>query len=298
MLTQDPLTVYAYSVGDIYDEPGCTATDDVDGIITCDHNGTVNTAVIGEYIVSYFAEDSSGNVGTLDVTYVVMRDATLLDTDLSTYYDSAEGLYGTDLLLALRDVIQTGFTGVSYGDSRDILDETDRDPNNSSNLILVYLGTSVSGVWDDGVTWNREHVWPQSLMLETEIYNTTTNIGSDLHNLKPANPSENSSRSNDYYAEGGASGTYEPRNAVKGDAARILFYMTVMYDYLELINGVPVIYQMALLDTLIDWHENDIVDTFEQNRNNVIDTYQHNRNPFIDYPHLFELIYFDHEYYA
>ena len=297
MLTQSPSTVKAYSVGDTYDEPGCIATDDVDGVITCDHNGTVNTAVIGEYTVSYFAEDSSGNVGYLDVTYVVMRDATLLDTDLSTYYDSAEGLYGTDLLLALRTIINTGIFRTSYDEDRYILDETDRDPNNSSNVILVYLGTSVSGVWDAGVTWNREHVWPQSLLGE-DVSGSDRNSASDLHNLKPADPGTNSSRSNKYYDNTTTTVSYAPRAAVKGDLARILFYMEVMYDYLELINGVPATYQMAMLDTLIDWHENDAVDTFEQNRNDVIYSYQFNRNPFIDYPHLFELIYFDHEYYA
>jgi endonuclease I len=82
---------------------------------------------------------------------------------------------------------------VSYGDARLILDETDRDPNNSSNCILVYLGTSVSGNWDGGITWNREHVWPQSL-LGVNVENQSINVGSDLHNLKPADPNENSSR--------------------------------------------------------------------------------------------------------
>jgi len=74
--------------------------------------------------------------------------------------------------------------------------------------------------------------------------------------------------------------------------------MTIMYDYLELINGTPITYQMAMLDTLISWHEFDTVDAFEQNRNDVIYTYQNNRNPFIDYPHLRELIYFDHVHYT
>ncbi|MBU1093769.1 MAG: endonuclease [Firmicutes bacterium] len=204
------------------------------------------------------------------------------------YYEGADGLSGTNLEAFLRTVVTTGFTGVTYGDARYILDETDADPTNSSKVILVYLGTSVSGAWDLGVTWNREHVWPQSL-LGVDAVNSVVNVASDLQNLKPADPSENTSRSNDYFDETGLSGSYEPRDEVKGDVARILFYMTVRYSNLELVNSTnPSVYQMAMLNTLLQWHLQDPVDTFEQHRNDVIYSYQHNRNPFIDHPEFVE----------
>lgn len=219
----------------------------------------------------------------LFVQFVVFSTTILFSQIPTGYYDGAEGLTGTDLELFLRDVVTDGYVGISYGDSRYILDETDRDPNNANNVILVYLGTSVSGIWDAGVTWNREHVWPQSL-LGVSVSNTSISEGSDLHNLKPANPSENSSRSNDYFDNYRTADTYEPRDEVKGDVARILFYMTVRYSNLELINSLPATYQMAKLDVLLDWHQEDPVDDFERNRNEVIYDYQNNRNPFIDHP--------------
>lgn len=206
------------------------------------------------------------------------------------YYEGAAGLMGTDLESFLRTTVSTGFIGINYGDARYILDDTDRDPNNPNNLILVYLGTSVSGVWDSGVTWNREHVWPQSL-LGVSASNSQINVASDLHSLKPANPAENSRRSNRYFDDTGASGSYEPRDVVKGDVARILLYKIIKYENLELVNSTaPIIYQMAMFSTLLRWHIFDPVDDFERNRNNVIFSYQNNRNPFIDHPEFAEKI--------
>ena len=88
--------------------------------------------------------------------------------------------------------------------------------------------------------------------------------------------------------------TYAPHDDVKGDVARALFYMDVMYDHLTLVDGAPSVHEMGDLSLLIDWAEMDTVNQFEQNRNDVIYSYQNNRNPFIDLPHLMELIYFDH----
>ncbi|GEM_PF-434727 len=220
-------------------------------------------------------------VMTSDVTLYAQFD---LIVEYIGYYLGADGLTGLSLESFLRTVVTTGFVGISYGEARYILDDSDADPSNSNNVILVYRGTSVSGVWDGGITWNREHVWPQSL-LGVSVSNSYIGVGSDLQNLKPANPSENSSRSNDYFDSTPSGDSYEPRDEVKGDIARILFYMTIRYDNLNLVNSTnPAVYQMAMLDTLLQWNVMDPVDGFEQHRNDVIYSYQHNRNPFIDHP--------------
>lgn len=274
-------------VGGTWVDPGCTAIDNVDGVVPCStHVVTVNTSVAGTYIVTYRAVDSSGNAATLTIEINVVSETTI---ELSAYYSSADGLTGSALLLQLRTIINNGFLKVSYGDSRYILNITDRDPNNPNNLILIYLGTSVSGTWDNGITWNREHVWPQSL-LGVSVNNSSKNEGSDLHNLKPANPSENSSRGNKYFDNLTTTASYAPRNEVKGDIARILFYMVVMYSRYSLVDQAPTVNQMAMFSVLLDWHEADPVDDFERNRNEVIYTYQKNRNPFIDYPHFVDEI--------
>lgn len=249
----------------------------------------------GMYTVTGFDSTVEGEI-ELTVTYTDFTDTfyvTILPYEgfiiSMPYYQSAEGLTGNALFLELRDIVNTGFVGVSYGDARYILDESDADPNNPNNVILVYLGTSVSGTWDNGITWNREHVWPQSL-LGVSVENSDINVGSDLQNLKPANPSENSSRGNKYFDNVTTSSSYEPRDEVKGDVARILFYMWTKWDFLSLVDSYPSTYQMAMLSVLLEWHELDPVDDFERNRNEVIYSYQNNRNPYIDYPEFVELI--------
>jgi len=209
------------------------------------------------------------------------------------YYEGAAGLYGTALKTFLHDLINTGFSGVTYGDSRYILDDTDADPAISGNVILLYLGTSVSGTWDGGVTWNREHVWPQSL-LGVSAVNEVVNEASDLQNLKPADPSTNSSRGNKYYADVTNSYSYAPRDSVKGDIARILFYMATMYANFTLVDlsgtEEPAVYTMGDLSTLLAWNTLDPVDSFEMARNDYIYSEQGNRNPYIDHPELVDKI--------
>jgi endonuclease I len=96
----------------------------------------------------------------------------------------------------------------------------------------------------------------------------------DIHNLKPADPDENALRSNDYFDYTGTNDTYEPHDDVKGDIARILFYMATMYSDLTL-NNDP--------------------DSNSSDRNDVLFSYQGNRNPFIDYPEFAELIWGSNE---
>lgn len=109
----------------------------------------------------------------------------------SGYYDSAEGQTGESLKIALHNIIDD-HTEYSYDDIRYILDETDQDPNNTNNIILLYKGTSVSGVWDYGVTWNREHVWAKY----HGDFGTDPPAGSDLHHLRPTDVSVNNDRGN------------------------------------------------------------------------------------------------------
>ncbi len=45
---------------------------------------------------------------------------------------------------------------------------------------------------------------------------------------------------------------------------------------------------MVNFQHLLQWHQADPPDAFEQNRNDVIYSYQTNRNPFIDHPEWVE----------
>jgi len=247
----------------------------------------------GEFTGEITVEVSLGDLDPVTklISLTVKNSNLNTDTNPQYYSSISDGLSGETLIAALNVLLNDTYSGVDYGAARYILDESDADPNNPDNVILVYTRSSVSGVWDGGATWNREHVWPQSLLNE-DAYNGI-NSATDLHNLKPSYPSENSSRGNKYYDNIGSAEAYEPHDDVKGDVARILFYMMVMYDDLTLVNTTPTTYEMALLDILLTWHVQDPVDDFELNRNNVIYSYQGNRNPFIDNPEYVSLIWND-----
>ena len=303
-LTFDEDFVWAYSYNDVWTGEGCIAIDIELGELSCEIDGSVDTSQLGEYTITYYVLDEDGNYASETITKVVLRDASLLEFTYSSYYQGIEGLYGEALIEALREILNDGVTLMTYNDAREILADADVDPNDSSKVITIYSRDSVDRVWD-AMSWHREHVWPNSRLGIPRTTGSQRNVGSDLHNLRAIVPSINSSRSNKVFSSETTTDTYYPGDLDKGDVARILFYMVVMWDHLTLVDDVLVNdpntnytmdgAQMALLSYLIEWHFEDPVDAFETHRNNIIFDYQNNRNPFIDYPHLVELIWFDHQ---
>ncbi len=219
-----------------------------------------------------------------------------------TYYRSALGKTGNSLRTALHQITSTGVTTLTYAQVWDALKVTDQDPNNSANVILLYSGTSRSKTANGGAAddWNREHVWPQS----HGDFGTATGPGTDVHHLRPEDVTVNSDRGNkDFDAGGSASSeapgnytdanSWEPRNAVKGDVARMIFYMAIRYEGsdgwpdLEVNDSVSngTAPRIGRLSVLRQWNTQDPPDAFEKRRNQVIyDSFQRNRNPFIDHP--------------
>lgn len=239
---------------------------------------------------------------------------------VTEYYSSAYNTSGETLKQELNNIISNhrefSYTS-SYTDVWDILKETDKDPENPNNVILIYSNVSVDAEqeYNNGSGWTREHVWAKS----RGDFGTDRGAGTDVHHLRPESLSINSSRSNRnfkncvncYFLEynGSAAGarstteyTYEPNDNVKGDVARMIFYMAVRYEgnsgepdleiidtLLSLTNKSPL---HARITDLLVWNELDSVSSFERNRNNIIfNDYQENRNPFIDYPELAEYIF-------
>ncbi|MER6093949.1 endonuclease I family protein [Streptomyces bluensis] len=224
-----------------------------------------------------------------------------------TYYASAIGKTGPALKSSLHTIIKNQRT-ISYTAVWEALKVTDQDPNNSSNVKLLYSGISRSKSLNGGNVgnWNREHVWAQS----HGDFGTSAGPGTDLHHLRPEDVQVNSTRGNKDFDNGGSSFTnsggsltdsnsFEPRDAVKGDVARMILYMAVRYEGgdswpdLEpndaVTNGsVPF---HGRLSVLKQWNDEDPPDSFEQRRNDVIyNSYQGNRNPFIDHPEWVESI--------
>jgi endonuclease I len=226
------------------------------------------------------------------------------------YYDDAEGLSGDELKAALHDIIDN-HVEYSYNDLRDfILKNTDEDPDNSNNVILLYTGRSqAKSTFGGGANdWNREHVWAKS----HGGFGNNPPCGTDAHHIRPTDASVNSERGNLDFDEGGTPLTeapgckkdgdsFEPRDEVKGDVARMIFYMAVRYEgsngepdleVVDYVNTSPDP-EMGKLQKLLDWNMTDPPDDFEKNRNELIYSYQENRNPFIDHPEYVDLIWGD-----
>jgi endonuclease I len=236
------------------------------------------------------------------------------------YYKAAFNHSGDSLKFRLNQIIKnhTEFPYTSSStDVWDILKETDRDENDSNNVILLYSGRSINAAqeYNSAKGWSREHVWAKS----RGDFGTDEGAGTDVHHLRPCDVGVNSTRNNRNFddcitcrevIDGGFNTrsntdrnlwTFEPPDEVKGDVARMIFYMVIRYEGeglepdLELTNILldntdksPL---QGVKSTLLKWHRNDTVSDWERNRNDIIyKDYQKNRNPFIDYPELAEYL--------
>lgn len=236
------------------------------------------------------------------------------------YYNSAAGLTGTSLRLALHNIID-GHNSASYSSLWSHFQNTDKKSNGkvwdmysdrpaSTPPYEFTFNTDQCGSYGgEGDCFNREHSFPASW------FNDATPMYTDLFHLIPTDGYVNGKRSN--YAFGnvtsptwtsqngsklgpcsnvGYSGTvFEPIDTYKGDFARTYFYMSTRY-YTE--DGSFITNEMITksdikpwaLEVLKIWHIIDPVSTKEINRNNAVYNIQGNRNPFIDHPEYVEQI--------
>lgn len=227
------------------------------------------------------------------------------------YYQTAEGRSGAELRRALH-LILTNASIIPYSsprlDTSDALKVLEEDPANTNNVILIYSRRSEPKT-TFGTTegWNREHLWADSYGLDSR-----EPAYSDLHNLRAADATVNSTRGNKFFDISDTnspsykrpaspeapltstdSESWEPPDVVKGDIARAIFYMATRYTG-DLTNE-PALFTtdstsqitsttnlMGRFTTLLHWHFADPVDDRERLRNDLVfDRYQHNRNPFV-----------------
>lgn len=230
--------------------------------------------------------------------------------DPNTYYAPLAGLSGGALRSELNRLLRGHIAYVYSPCTWEILAEADQDPGNPLNVITLYSQESIPKVERDagGNTpdyWNREHVWPNGKGFASKDQHAYT----DAHNLHAADKSVNADRESHDFVAGGlpasqpecvgcfeGNATWEPPDVVKGDVARMLFYMDVRYDGNDASNTPDLVLvdhatanggtQMGYLCTLVDWHLADPVSAVETARNDVVYSWQGNRNPFVDRPAL------------
>lgn len=239
---------------------------------TVSHNGALAggetctfTAVAANIKDSANASPSSNTV----LSYTIANAQT-------GYYSRVNTSSASQLRCSLHQTIR-GHTVYPYSSSTgtsvwSILEIADENPNNTSNILDVYKNRSYTKVSSragtgTGVTYNREHTWPNSLGFGS----TTGNLGlphgpyTDTHMLYLSDTTYNSDRGNKPYGNcslasgcgervtevnngsGGGSGVY-PGNSNwvktpdgnagtfqvwgkrKGDIARAVLYMAIRYE--------------------------------------------------------------------
>ena len=233
--------------------------------------------------------------------------ATLMAQTGTTLFGSLNTLMGNT-----NNIAQSSF---SYGALRYQYVNVDRDLNNATKIISYYNGQQLSSTWDGGVTWNREHTWPQSNFEGSQTTDgTTIPIGYDMQSVRPASTSVNSDRGNTAYGEGGSyydpnqitinNANYNSANSgsYRGDCARVILYDYITYGkkdtyYNALYKSLcktDLLVQIGTnansvfesLTILLKWHMQDPPSLTEMVRNDGGQDFQGNRNPFIDYPEL------------
>lgn len=228
---------------------------------------------------------------------------------------------GTPLFNALHDLMwNTLTTTVSYKSLTSYWQTTDAS-GGSKDACLIYADAISS-------SYNREHVWPKShgnfyesgagsdlhhLRPSDQTINSTRghwtfgNVKKLLSSYKTASYGGKTVLWYDTgYSGNNCLGLVEVNDNVKGDIARILLYVYVTYgktsgENLNLFTktassgsgnnantGDKIIYDR---ETLLDWCENDPVDTWEMSRNDCCAAVQGNRNVFIDYPEFAWLLF-------
>ena len=238
-----------------------------------------------------------------------------------TYYRNANGKKGEALKTALCNIIGNPDV-VGYSGLNEKYKLTDK---RADGYLRDWYSNITNYTWDDaggnsseGAGWNKEHTVPQSWFGEASP------MKSDIVHVVPTDCYVNNRRSsypfgevskatytsaNNYCLLGssktpGYSGTvFEPNNEIKGDLARIYFYMATCYEdkctKWSSGSGSSVFSDENLglknwvVDMMMAWSKLDPVDEVEKARNNAIPGIQTNRNPFVDYPGLEDYIWGD-----
>ncbi|MGB1242403.1 MAG: endonuclease I family protein [Chitinophagales bacterium] len=217
--------------------------------------------------------------------------------------------YGQPLIEAIQDAY-TPSNSLGYGPGRDILySEID---NNGLELSGIYSNFTVTldpnadpsvSAYQGGSGINAEHVYPQSMGAGEEP------AKSDLHNIFPSRVDVNSARGScpfgevedndtdkwfylntvlssipssniDSYSEKDEEDcVFEPREEVKGNIARAVFYFYAIYQ--DIADSKSSSFFPLQKEVLYQWHLTDPVDETEKLRDGLIAAEQGNHNPFI-----------------
>ena len=249
------------------------------------------------------------------------------------YYRAADGKKGEELKTALCQIIRdpkvVGYSG--YVGLKEAYRLTDVRPDGYlrdwySNATQYTPGSDfTSSTKEEGLGYNREHLLPQSWFGSKvdPMYSDITHVvptDARMNGMRSDNPfgevtdkaSQVSTSKNGYSRWGapnkdlgaptGLTKVFEPNDEIKGDIARIYFYMMTAYEDVLMswpwrqsrtatyvFDNQGTAYeplQPWVMTMLMRWSEEDPVDSIETARNQAVFRVQGNRNPYVDYPGL------------
>ncbi len=182
----------------------------------------------------------------------------------------------------LKTLITNTHFPLTYSQTYSWIKLSDEDESNTSNVVLMYNSQSESknntiggGNTTQPEVWNREHVYPQSMI--------NAPADADLHHLRACDGVINNNRGNLAFkagsgSYGSTSGGWYPGDEWKGDVARMIMYVYLRYNEPWSDVGTQALF--------LQWNVEDPVSNIERQRNDIIYGAQGNRNPFIDQPYL------------
>jgi len=223
-----------------------------------------------------------------------------------------DNLRGDNLAAALGERARAGQRPLDYDEVWAALEVTDAAAGAADRVLLFYSGGTAAAADklsqalnpDHGPGgWNREHLWPRARGVGEDGPAAT-----DLHHIRATDVGCNAERGALGFDRGGTpidgcafrrdGDSVEPRDPIKGDLARMLFYMDVRYDGtdgtpdLRLVRGPGEgANTLGDLCRLLAWNTADPLEGSELARHERIVAQQGNRNPFVDRPDLAAKLY-------
>lgn len=234
-----------------------------------------------------------------------------------TYYKNANGKKGAELKTALYNIISP-HTNIGYDGLYEAYKQTDK---RADGYLRDWYSNATNYTWNDkggnsseGAGWNREHTVPQSWFGSglpksdvVQVVPTDCWVNGMRSNYPLAEVGTVEKQSKNGYSKLGSCKTagysgkvFEPNDEIKGDLARIYFYMVTCYENLATGWGHSVFstnkypgFMDWYLTMLMRWSKQDPVDEVERARNNAVWSVQANRNPYVDYPGLEDYVWGD-----
>lgn len=192
-------------------------------------------------------------VAVLYLTMASLRYPTATAQPPADRYATAEHLEGTALRAALHEIVVTGHHKANGATIVEMLEAGDEHPDNTSQVLDIYLNAALNKRETPRRPWQIEHAWPESRGFASSKIGTDCNLPvADAHHLFVAAPLANgpAGHGNRFYADcqprsacsevpvtstpsasnWRSSETWEVWPRRRGDIARALFYMDVRYD--------------------------------------------------------------------